>query len=167
VIDFSGSVVLGGDGQYATDHHQVVVPQLYVSESGGGITFPDLTVQTTAFDVTNGLSITGSVNGNVTAVLIGSNTASLDLSGANFFDLNIVDGTDTFVTVTNINKGQTVNLKVTNGPSGSGTISFDSMFKFPAGSNYTGSAASNAVDIVSFVTFDTTNLYANSIENLI
>jgi len=68
VIDHSGSVVLGGDGLYSTDHHQVVVPQLLISQSGGGITFPDGTTQTTAgggggaaFPYTGSASITGSL----------------------------------------------------------------------------------------------------------
>jgi hypothetical protein len=113
------------------------------------------------------LHITGSVNGNVSSLLIGSNTGSIDCSAANFFDITLVSGSDTLIEATNLQPGQTINLKVLQPGIGYGTISFSGDFAFPSGTSYTGSAASNAVDIVSMISFDSSKLYANKVENLV
>lgn len=117
--------------------------------------------------ITGSQLITGSLRGEVEALSIASLTASVDLSTGNFYTLALVDGSDTHVTATNILPGQTVNLRLTNGASGTGTVSFQDVFKFPSGSAYTGSAGASAVDIVSFASFDNTTLYANFIEKLV
>jgi len=109
----------------------------------------------------------GSVVGEVGGLTIASTTASMDCSAGNFFTLTLVSGSDTHLDASNIKAGQTINVKLTQPGTGYGTISFSSDFAFPTGSTYTGSAASNAVDIVSMVSFDTSKLYANQIENLV
>ena len=75
IVSHSGSVVIGGDGLVSTDNHQVVVPKLLISGSGGGVTFPDGTTQTTAvsnpFPFTGTASISGSleVTGSIGGIL--------------------------------------------------------------------------------------------------
>jgi len=119
------------------------------------------------FNGTDTITLSGSVVGEVGALTIASTTASMDCSAGNFFTLTLVSGSDTHLDATNLQTGQTINVKVLQPGTGYGTISFSSDFAFPSGSSYTGSAASNAVDIVSMVSFDTSKLYANKVENLV
>ena len=50
---------------------------------------------------------------------ISSNTASMDLGVGNFFTLQLVSGSNTFINPTNILPGQTINLQVNNSNLGS------------------------------------------------
>jgi len=111
--------------------------------------------------------VTGSLRGQVSALTISSNTASVDLSTNNFFTLSLVNGANTHINPTNINPGQTVNILVTQGSAGTGTVTFPSSVKQPSGSFYTGSAVANAVDIVTMIAFDSTNVYVSSVRNMI
>ena len=111
--------------------------------------------------------LTGSLRGNVSALSITSNTASVNLSTNNFFTLALVNGANTFINPTNINPGQTVNIRVTQGSLGTGTVSFPSIVDQPSGSLYTGSMVANAIDIVTMITFDSTNVFVSSVRNMI
>ena len=111
--------------------------------------------------------LTGSLRGQVSALSIASNTASVNLSTNNFFTLTLANGTGTNIAPTNINPGQTVNILVTQGTAGTGTVTFPSLVKQPSGSLYTGSAVANAIDIVTMIAFDSTNVYVSSIKNMI
>ena len=111
--------------------------------------------------------VTGSLRGQVSALTISSNTASVDLSTNNFFTLSLVNGANTVITPTNVNPGQTVNILITQGTLGTGTVSFPGLVKQPSGSFYTGSAVANAVDIVTMIAFDSTNVYVSSVRNMI
>jgi len=124
-------------------------------------------VETVVLDWTTGVVITGSLRGQVSALTISSNTASVDLSTNNFFTLSLVNGANTHINPTNINPGQTVNIRVTQGSAGTGTVTFPSLVKQPSGSLYTGSAVANAIDIVTMITFDSTNVYVSSVRNMI
>lgn len=117
--------------------------------------------------ISGSLKITGSLRGQVSALTISSNTASVDLSINNFFTLTLANGTGTNINPTNINPGQTVNILVTQGLAGTGTVTFPSSVKQPSGSFYTGSAVANAVDIVTMIAFDSTNVYVSSVRNMI
>jgi hypothetical protein len=89
------------------------------------------------------------------------------MSTNNFFTLALVNGANTHINPTNINPGQTVNIRVTQGSLGTGTVTFPSLVKQASGSLYTGSAVSNAVDIVTMIAFDSTNVYVSSVRNMI
>jgi hypothetical protein len=117
--------------------------------------------------VSGSLAITGSLRGQVLALSIASNTASLDMSSNNFYTLALVNGANTFILPTNINPGQTVNIRITQGSLGTGKVSFPSFVDQASGSLYTGSAVANAIDIVTMITFDTTTVYLSSIRNMI
>jgi len=118
-----------------------------------------------SLNVTGSTIITGSVQGNVTALNIVSNTASLDFNTGNFFTLTLANNTTTHIKPTNIKTGQTVNLLITQGTAG--TASFSSEVKFPAGFGYTASVTSGNQDLISLVTFTTASVYAASVKNLI
>jgi hypothetical protein len=111
--------------------------------------------------------ISGSLRGRVASLSIASNTASIDLSSNNFFTITLANGANTYINPTNIQPGQTVNVRVTQGSAGTGTVSFPSFVDQASGSLYTGSAVANAIDIVTMITFDSSIVYISSIRNMI
>ena len=115
---------------------------------------------------TGSQTITGSVLGNITALSITSNTASMDLTKGNFFTLTLVSGSTTQLAASNIKAGQTINLLVTQAAAGSGSLSYNSTFKFTPGNQYTASVSSSYKDILTFITFDNSTIYASAIKNL-
>jgi len=106
------------------------------------------------------------VTGQVNALSISSNTASLDCSTGNFFTLTLQNGIDTLLEITNITPGQTINLKVTNNATSAGTLSFGSNIKFPGGTAPTITEETSAEDIITFVSFDGSNINGTSVLNL-
>jgi hypothetical protein len=117
--------------------------------------------------VTQNAVFSGSVRGDVGALSISSNTASLDLSTGNFFTLTLVSGSNTYINPTNIQPGQTVNLRITQANPGNGTVSFPSSVKQVSGSIYTPTTGSGPVDIVTFISFDASSLYLSNVKNLV
>jgi hypothetical protein len=113
------------------------------------------------------LTLTGSAHGNVVSMSITSQTASMDLSLGNFFALGLESGSTTELTATNIKPGQTINLLLTQPSVGTGSLSYNSTFKFPAGANYIATPISGSEDIVTLISYDATKLYATSINNLV
>jgi hypothetical protein len=111
--------------------------------------------------------ITGSLRGQVNALSIASTTASLNLSTNNFFTLTLVNGANTHISASNIQPGQTVNIRITQGSAGTGTLSFNSAIKQSSGSLYTGSMIANAVDVVSLIAFDSSSAYISYINNFV
>jgi len=120
---------------------------------------------TTGSNTFNGNQVfTGSIRAKVTALSISSNTASMDCSTGNFFTLQLVSGSNTFINPSNILPGQTINLKVAT--TGSGTVSFDTTVKQVSGSSYV-PTTSTGTDIVTFISFDSSNLYLANVKNLV
>lgn len=114
---------------------------------------------------TGSLTITGSAYGNVTALSISSNTASMDLTRGNFFTLTLGSGATTRIEPSNIRPGQTVNLLVTT--SSGSAVAFPSSIKQVSGSAYTPTTATGSKDIVTFISFDTSSLYMSNVKNLV
>jgi len=114
---------------------------------------------------TGSQTITGSVYGNSITLSIVSATASMDLSQGNFFSLNLASNVSTRISPSNIKTGQTVNLLVT--PGTLSTASFDSSVKFVTGSTYVPTQINGAKDILTFISFDNTALYASYIKTLV
>ncbi len=111
--------------------------------------------------------VSGSVRGNVNGITLSTATASLDFSTSNFFTL-VLPGGDTRIEAVNVKPGQTISLKVSQDALGAGTVTMAPQFKFPEFSSYTASLASNAVDLLTFVTFDdTSSIYSAAVKNLI
>jgi hypothetical protein len=115
----------------------------------------------------SGAYIEGAVQGNVSALTISSQTASLDCDVANFFTLTLVSGSNTFINPSNINSGQTLNLRITQPNPGNGTVSFPSSVKQVSGSAYVPTAGTAPVDIVTFIAFDTASLFLSNVKNLV
>ena len=125
------SVIIGGDSLSTTKSNEVVVPSL---------------------------DINGTVVQSVQALTITSNTASLDASTGQMFTLGLQNATDTHLEISNQVAGQTFSLKITNNATSAGTITFDPQFDFEDGTAFTATAATNAVDILTFTTFDGTSV---------
>ena len=117
--------------------------------------------------VTQNAVFSGSVRGEVKALSIASNTASLDCSTENFFTLTLVSGSNTFINPSNIAAGQTINLRVTQPNPGNGTVSFPTSVKQVSGSSYVPSVGAGPQDIVTFISFDASSLYLSNVKNLV
>jgi hypothetical protein len=111
--------------------------------------------------ITGSLVTTGSISSNVTALTIVSNTASMDLSTNNLFTIQLPNTSSTFINITNPRRGQTAMLELSQSLANA-TVTFSSNVTFPSGSAYTASFTNNAVDIVSFVSFNGSTLRAIS-----
>ena len=111
-------------------------------------------------------TISGSAKGKVNSLTAASSTASIDCSIGNFFTFTIPSSTTTLMNPTNVQAGQTISIRMTQ-PATSGSVRWPSNVKYnTAGAPFTGSAIGGAVDVVTFVTFDTTTLYLAGIKNL-
>jgi len=109
--------------------------------------------------ITGSLGISGSVTGRVGGLVISSTTASFDPDKANYYELTLAGGADTHVTITSVPKAHTMNIMVKQGGT-AGTLSWDTnYFKFPSGSQFTGSQLTNTQDILSFVSFESSSVY--------
>lgn len=104
------------------------------------------------------------VYNDVNTITIASNTASLDLDSSNTFKFT-AQSTATHIVPTNIKAGQVINIEVTQDVGGAGTITFDPAFKFPGGTAPTLTTTSNAIDLISAVSYDGTTLLANATQN--
>jgi hypothetical protein len=105
---------------------------------------------------------TGSVAGNVVSASITSNTASIDFSLGNYFEVTS-SVTPLRLNVTNITPGRTSTLIVS--ASASSSITFSSNVAQPSGSAYSGSLGS--IDILSLVAFNSSKVNVVSTKALI
>jgi hypothetical protein len=117
---------------------------------------------TGSFITTGSFTLTGSAHGNVVSMSIVSSTASMDLNSGNYFTLSIPTGT-TRISTSNIQAGTTATLVITTA-SGS-LVTFDSAVKQPSGSAYI--PTSGSVDVLSFASVNSSNLYVVSTKNMI
>ena len=109
----------------------------------------------------------GSVQGDVHTITIASSTASIDCSQGNFFDLTNNESGSTHLIATNVTGGRTITLRITKTDT---DASFDidtGSIKFPSGNSYTISAGNNVDDVITFVSFDNTALYAVAGKNFV
>jgi hypothetical protein len=134
----------------------------------GSNTFVGNQVISGSLTVTGSQVITGSLRGNVGALSISSNTASLDCSANNFFTLTLANGTGTQLQPTNIQPGQTISVRISQpATTGSGQITFPSSIKQVSGSVYSPTQGANAQDVITFIAFDTSSLYLSNVKNFV
>jgi hypothetical protein len=96
---------------------------------------------------------------------VASQTASIDCSIGNFFTLTLISESVTRLVATNINPGQTISLKILQSQPTIGNISYPANIKFPEGLAYTASLITSSTDILTFVSYDSTDLYGTVVEN--
>lgn len=109
---------------------------------------------------------TGSVRGNLNTLSVVSTTASFDCNLGNFFTLNLPASVATNINPININPGQTISLRIIQNAT-PGTVTYPLSIKFPSGSLYTATQISGAVDILTFISYDTNTLFATRVKNMI
>ena len=114
---------------------------------------------TGAVGITGNMIYSGSVRGNVVALTISGTTSSMDLSLGNFFTITLNASNPCRIEPTNIQPGETMTLRVTQPAGGFGTVQFPSNVKYPNGFQYSATPEANAVDILTFLSFDTGSLY--------
>ena len=116
-------------------------------------------------DIVDDLIVSGSLIGDVKAISVASSTGSLDCSTGNYFTLGLANAADTRLEASNIQIGQTINIKITNNATAAGTITFGPEFEFVDGTAFTATAATSAVDIITLVSFDGTSLQTVGVKN--
>jgi hypothetical protein len=134
---------------------------IIVNTGSGGSTFP----YTGSANISGSLKVTGSVINQPITLPTASGTASMDCSRSNFFNLTLSGSYTLFLSASNMQPGQTINLRVIQ-PAISGNLNYGSQFKFAGGIPYSASASGSVVDIISFISYDTTTLFGSAIKNL-
>ena len=155
-LDYTGSVYLRQSGSIAG------TPALIVT---GSVTATSFTGSLLGSDIV----VSGSVVSEISALSIASNTASMDCSLGDMFTLTLVSGSNTHLDATNIQRGQTISLKVLQPSTATdsyGTMTFDSEFAFAGGTAPTITAASGSTDILTFQSYDATTLFGTAVQNL-
>jgi hypothetical protein len=127
------------------------------SGGGGGVTFP----------YSGSVEITGSVKVKPFTLSVASSTASIDMNESNYFILNLPTSSTTHIAFTNIIPGESINLLVSQSATAeTGSIAFAPNIYFPGGNDYVATATGSAKDIVSFITFNNSEIYATNVKNL-
>jgi hypothetical protein len=104
--------------------------------------------------ISGSLIVTGSAYGNVVAITVASNTASIDMNAGNFFTVTLANSATTRFEITGLNPGETGNIFVTTGTVSS--ASFSTNIKQPSGSAYLPSSGSGITDVLSVVALSST-----------
>jgi hypothetical protein len=131
------------------------------SFGGGGAAFP----YSGTASISGSLQVTGSVSGLPITLSVAASTASIDMRAGNNFILDIPTATTTHIVPTNIIAGQTINLLLRQ-PVTSGSVAWSPLVLFPSGLDMVATATGSAIDLVSMISFDTTNLMAANVKNL-
>ncbi len=114
----------------------------------------------------NSTVISGSVQSAVDTLTISSNTASLDFNGPQLQILELVSGSETRIEATNAKDGVTINLQVKQPSDGYGTVVIPNFpFKEPADNAYSASAQVDAIDILTFIKYNTNDIYVANVKN--
>ena len=147
------SVIVGGRNNTITDHARSVVlgGDSLSSSKADEVTVPHLT-------------ISGSVTAGVYTLTDVAGTTTMDCSLGNFFTLAMPAGGSTTLTPSNIQAGQTINVKITQNATPS-TIAFAASVDFEGGTAFAVSTGAGEVDVMTFVSFDGTSLQATGLKN--
>lgn len=115
--------------------------------------------------ISGSLIITGSASGNVVALSITSNTASMNLNLGNYFTLTLANTTTTHIVASNIQPGTSAMLVITTGTNSSASLS--PLLLQPTGSLYVASNGSTRKDVLSFASVDSTNMFVVATKNMV
>lgn len=114
--------------------------------------------------ITGSIEITGSIKGNIVSASIVSNTASIDLSKGTYFTLTLPASSSTNINLLNPAAGETALLKIVNAGNNA-TASFSSNVKQPSTGIYV--PTDSGTDIITFAAWDSSNVFATAIVNMI
>jgi len=134
------------------------------SFGGGGSAFP---FSGTA-SISGALQVTGSMSGFVNTLSVTSQTASVNFNDGNMFVITLPTGSVTHFTPTNIKAGQTINIQISQAASAAtGSVTFSPNVRFAGGNDYQATATGSAIDLLTFVSLDGTNVLGTSIKNFL
>jgi len=108
---------------------------------------------------------TGSAFGNVVALSITANTASMDLSRGNYFTLTLADTATTHISASNVQPGVSATLVITTGTNSSASLA-PTMLQ-PSGSAYSATNGSAKKDVLSIVAVASNVPFVVSTKNMI
>ena len=146
----------GGGAAFPFTGDAVITGSLLVS----GSSIPDVRV-------IGNIDLTGSMRVQPVTLSVTSLTASIDMNRSNYFILNLPTSSTTHIAFTNIIPGESINLLVSQSATvATGSVAFAPNIYFPNGSDYQATATGSARDIVSFITFNTNEIYGTQIKNL-
>lgn len=134
------------------------------SSFGGGGAFPF----TGNAQISGSLGVTGSMSGFVNTLSVASSTASVNFNDGNMFTITLPTGSVTHITPTNIRRGQTCNIQISQASSATtGSVTFSPNVLFAGGNDYQVTATGSAIDLLTFVSLDGTNVLGTSIKNFL
>ena len=116
-------------------------------------------------NITGSLTITGSAFGNVVALSITSNTASMDLNLGNYFTLTLANTATTHISASNVQPGVSATLVITTGTNSSASLA-PTMLQ-PSGSAYSATNGSAKKDVLSIVAVASGVPFVVSTKNMI
>jgi hypothetical protein len=163
-LDISGSLTMTGSlnvtGSNTLIGTKTVTGSVFIS---GSKTIIGTNTVTGSMITTGSFILTGSAYGNVVSMSITSNTASMDLTKGNYFELTS-SASPLRIELSNIKAGLTSTLIIS--ASVSTSIAFSTNVGQPSPGAYSGSAAAST-DILSFVAFNTTKANLVATKNII
>ena len=146
----------------------VVSGSAITGSGGGGGGTSDFPFTGSAI-ISGSLIVTGSTIGNVVSASIATNTASIDFNAGNYYTCLVTQST--FYNITGVNPGETCTMLITTAQGGNNaampTASFSTNVKQVSGSRYIPTSGSARQDILTFVSFDSTNVYLAKIQNFV
>jgi hypothetical protein len=175
IISGSGLQVTGSVGITGTLTASLQQGYVWVGDANGRTT----TVSTGSFggggsafpfngnaQISGSLGVTGSMSGFVNTLGVTSQTASVNFNDGNMFVITLPTGSVTHFTPTNIKAGQTINIQISQAASATtGSVTFSPNVLFAGGADYQATATGSAIDLLTLVSLDGTNVLAASIRN--
>jgi hypothetical protein len=123
----------------------------------GGGSVNTASLATTGSNIFNGSqTVTGSIKGNVTAITISSNTASINFTSGSYFTLNLTPAQNTYLDLQGITPGITAQLLLAT--TASATVSWSSSLYQASGAAYI-PTTSSSFDLLDFYAFDTSRIF--------
>ena len=111
------------------------------------------------------VAFTGSVVGNVVALGITSNTASMDFNNGNYFTLTLADNATTHISASNVQPGVSATLVITTGTNS--TASLAPTLLQPSGLQYSATVGTGKKDVLSIVAVEAGVPYVVSTKNMV
>jgi hypothetical protein len=148
----------------STDNRLNVIETTYATT--GSNTFRGAEIISGSLEVSGSMVYSGSVRGQVFPLTITSLTASMDCSIGNFFTLTLVSGSATRIVATNIKPGETIGVRISQPNVGYGTVTTTNI-KFPQAFPYFATPAAQAIDILSFQSYDSSSLFGVGVNTMI
>jgi len=117
------------------------------------------------------LNVSGSTTITGSLVLSSSAAVELQVIGETQFTMFVITlptGSVTHFTPTNIKAGQTINIQISQAASAAtGSVTFSPNVRFAGGNDYQATATGSAIDLLTFVSLDGTNVLGTSIKNFL